>query len=214
MSFYFPVSTESLLSSAVNVLDWIVMLLPRQSFFFFFTSCFTFLFVPLLFHLPQRLLNSFTWNVLSLLLLLFYLISSAACRHHVLYSRFQKSISGFFLVFTFGKRLTRATLFFLSHQSFKSVAFRFRKELIVHTQTMIRGACELYIPYSPFTCGQKEGDCIKVALDKDLKVRCCEKSPFMFFSVCHLVTELSRKEESAGCYHRAKYSLSWRVFHH
>lgn len=78
---------------------------------------------------------------------------------------------------------------------------------------MIRGACELYIPCSPFTCGRKEGDCIQVALDRDLKVRCCEKSPFTFFSVCHLLTELSRKEESAGCHHRATHSLSWRVFH-
>lgn len=143
-----------------------------------------------------------------------------SCCCFIWYHRLRADIVCFTVAFknpfqvSFLRRLTRATLFFLSHQSFKSVAFRFRKELIVHTQTMIRGACELYIPYSPFTCGQKEGDCIKVALDKDLKVRCCEKSPFMFFSVCHLVTELSRKEESASCYHRAKYSLSWRVFHH
>lgn len=117
ISFYFPVSTESLLSSAVNVLDWITMLLPRQSFFFFF-----FLYILLYFFVcsvvvssPPKTFEQLYMKcvvvALVVVVLLFDIIGcvQTSCALRVAFKNpFQVS----FLCLPLGKRLTGATLFF------------------------------------------------------------------------------------------------------
>lgn len=176
------------------------MLSPRQSFFFF-TSWFTFELCSLVASSPPKTFEQLHMKcemcvVAHVVVFWFFFIWYHRLRADIMCFTvvFKSPFQGSFLRLPLEKDSSEPLCFFLSHQSFKCVTIRFRKQLIVHIQTMVRGACELYIPYSPFTCAQKEGDCIKVVRDKDLNVADCENVHLYFSALSSAQWTLQKGE--------------------
>lgn len=196
---------------------------PKFFFFSsFFTSCFTFfvLFRRCFISPPPKTFEQLYMKcvVVALVVVFFFLFDIIGCVQTscALTLAFKNPFQVSFLRLPSAKRLTGATLFFfLSHQSFISVAFRFGKGAdCTHTNYDPRCLWALYPVFTFHLWAKRRWLCPSGS-------RWRLKGPMLWKKKVHwrfslfviLVTELSRKEESAGCHRRATYSLSWRVFH-